>query len=261
MIRTLALLVAMLVAAPAAAAPGAVAAPHPARVVVDAGHGGQSMGALGAYGLYEKYVTLAIALRLGRLLEADPAVAVFYTRKDDVFVDLKDRPALANAVDADVFVSIHANASPATEAFGIETWYLGSGGKDREADELAARENAAAASPLPESDEDPAVAGILGDLARVATVNGSAQLAETIQRALLAAFPETVSRDVRQARFAVLRYARMPAVVVEVGFLTHADEGRNLMLTPYQDRLAVAIHDAVRTYLKATAQGRIKGVR
>ena len=242
------ILAALALAAPLASPPAASA--DPIRVVIDPGHGGQSMGALGAYGVYEKYVTLSIALRLGRLLEAEPGVAVFYTRNDDVFVDLKDRPTLANALDADLFVSVHCNASPATEAHGIETFYLGTGGADAEADEVALRESGG----LPATgtpDDDPALGAILTDLKRSANQTGSAVLASTLQRRLLAAFPETVSRDVRQARFAVLRRAAMPAVVVEVGFLTHATEGQHLLLAPYQDRLATALKDAVMTYVRS----------
>ena len=218
-----------------------------ARVVIDPGHGGQAMGALGAYGVYEKYVTLAVATRLGRLLESEPGVAVFYTRKEDVFVDLKDRSEVANGLDADVFVSVHCNASPATEANGIETYFLGGEGRDPEADDVATRENAGQAAPEP---GDPDLAGILADLKHNGNQGESAALAETIQKRLLAAFPETVSRDVRQANFAVLRRARMPAVVVEVGFMTHSQEGLNLILAPYQERLAAALGDAILRYLK-----------
>lgn len=230
----------------------------PLRVVIDAGHGGQNMGALGPYGVYEKYVTLSIATRLGRILEAEPGVAVFYTRKDDVFVGLPDRPALANALDADVFVSIHCNASPAPEAHGIETYFLGGGGEDPEADAVAERENEAA--PAGEtSPPDPTLAAILNDLRHNANRTGSAALAEAIQERLVTAFPESESRDVRQAHFAVLRKAAMPAVVVEVGFLTHAQEGLNLLLAPYQERLAAAIRDGIVRYAQPRAAARAAG--
>jgi N-acetylmuramoyl-L-alanine amidase len=213
------------------------------KVVIDAGHGGQNMGALGAYGVYEKHVTLSLATRLGRLLEAEPGLAVFYTRKDDVFVDLKDRPAMANAVGADVFVSVHTNASTSTEPSGIETFFLG-GGSDPEADETASRENAGAPAADAGAD-DATVAAILQDLRHTANAQGSAVLAERVQRHLMHAMPETTSRSVRQARFSVLRLADMPAIVVEVGFLTNAEEGLNLLLAPYQERLAAALRDAI----------------
>ena len=229
----------------------ALASARPARVVLDPGHGGEAMGALGAYGVYEKHVTLAIARKLGRLLEADKDVTVFYTRKEDAAIDLKDRTAIANAVDADVFVSIHCNASPSPDAHGIETYYLGKGGQDPEADEVAGRENSGAE--VAAQEEDPMLAALLGELRHDANLRGSAALAERIQRKLLARFPEAVSRAVRQARFAVLRKAGMPAVVVEVGFLTSKEEGMNLILEPYQDRLASALHDAIGEYLDGRA--------
>lgn len=213
------------------------------RVVLDPGHGGQAMGALGAYGVYEKNVTLAIAKRVGRLLEAVPGFTVFYTRNDDVYVDLKDRSAMANDLEADLFVSIHCNASEATEAHGIETFYLGNEGSDPEADDVARRENDGVS--VPAIEDDPALAQILADLRHTGNQAESAAVADTVQGRLVRAFPEAASRDVRQARFAVLRRAKMPALVIEVGFLTHAQEGLNLILVPYQERLAIAIRDAI----------------
>ena len=244
--RTLIVVLALL--APAAAPA------RPFRIVLDPGHGGQAMGALGAYGVYEKYVTLAIALRLGRLLEADPDLVTFYTRKDDVHVELKDRSALANAVEADAFVSIHCNADPKGEAFGIETFYLGGDAEDPEAEEIARRENGGATGIEP-AEDDPALGAILGDLRRNGNQQESAILAETVQRRLMREFPETTSRDVRQAHFAVLRRAAMPAIVIEVGFLTHPDEGRNLLLAPYQERLAVTLQEALRDHIRAVTRG------
>jgi N-acetylmuramoyl-L-alanine amidase len=244
------LLAPLVVAAFALVAAGPALAESPrARVVIDPGHGGQNMGALGAYGVYEKYVTLSIALRLGRLLEAEPDIATFFTRKDDVFVDLKDRPAIANALDADVFVSIHCNASTVLGAHGIETFFLGGGGTDADADEVAERENDFAVL-VDGRDEDPRLAAIVGDMRRNANLQESGVLAETVQRRMLASFPEAASRDVRQARFAVLRRAEMPSIVVEVGFLTHVEEGLHLILEPYQDRIAASLRDAIVAYVR-----------
>ena len=232
----------------------ASAQPARTRVVIDPGHGGQAAGATGLYGVAEKDVTLAIALKLGKLLEQRPDLSVSYTRTEDTDVSLKERAEKANALDADLFVSIHCNASPAPGAHGIETFFLGRGGDDAQADELALRENGTEAPPL---DEDPAVGRILADLRRNGNLTESAPLAEAVQKRLTAAFPETVSRAVCQARFAVLRRARMPSVVVEVGFLTHAKEGLDLVTPSYQDRLARALRDGIVGYLEADrSQGR-----
>lgn len=219
------------------------------RVVIDPGHGGQNMGAVGPYGVYEKYVTLGIGLRLGRLLEAEPDVAVFYTRKDDVFVGLAERADIANAVEADAFVSIHCNADPAGQARGIEVFYLGRTGSDPAADEVARRENESGPAP----GRDPVLAGILADLGRNGSLAESAVLADGILATLRRAFPHTPSRDVRQGAFTVLERARVPAVVVEVGFITHPDEGLDLLRAPYQDRIALALRDAILAHLRSPA--------
>lgn len=219
------------------------------RVVIDPGHGGQNMGAVGPYGVHEKYITLQVASRLGRLLQAERDVAVFFTRKEDVFVGLAERADLANAVEADVFVSIHCNADPAGQARGIETFYLGASGTDSWADEVARRENEAAS--LPEG--DPVLAGILADLGRNGALAESAALAERVLASLRRAFPTTPSRDVRQAAFTVLQRARVPAIVVEIGFITHPDEGLDLLRAPYQDRMALALRDAILTHLREAA--------
>ena len=217
---------------------------RPLRVVVDPGHGGESTGALGAYGVYEKTVTLAIASRLGRLLEGESGIVTFYTRRDDVSVSLRDRAELANAVEADVFISIHCNASTSPDPSGVETFYLGKGGADPEADAVAAVENMGA-------DEATTLAVILSDLRKTGAQAGSAAFAEAVQRHLESALPETQSRHVRQARFAVLRWTTMPAIVVEVGFLTHPEEGLNLLLPHYQERIAMALRDAILEYARS----------
>ncbi len=223
----------------------ALAGPPRFRVVIDPGHGGQNMGAVGPYGVYEKYLTLGIALRLGRLLEVEPDVAVFYTRKDDVFVGLADRADLANVVEADAFVSIHCNADPEGQARGIETFYLGRAGSDAAADAVARRENEA------DLGGDPALAAILEDLGRNGSLAESAALAERVLASLRRAFPGTPSRDVRQGAFTVLQRARVPAIVVEVGFITHPEEGLDLLRAPYQERIALALRDAILGHLRA----------
>jgi len=213
------------------------------KVVIDPGHGGQNMGALGAYGVYEKYVTLAVSLRLGRMLESEPGITVFYTRKDDVFVGLSERAELANALDADIFLSIHCNAAETEDPYGIETFFLGPGGEDPEADEVARRENTEIALVNIEPDSD--LAGILADLRHNGDQAEAAELAENIQEHLVRAVPDALDRDVRQAGFTVLEKAKMPAVVIEIGFLTNPVEGLRLLTAPYQEHLASAIHNAV----------------
>lgn len=228
-----------------------VAQPDKKVVVIDPGHGGHSMGALGFYGVYEKYVTLQVAQRLGRFLEKRRDIEVVYTRTDDKFVGLKERAEIANQVDAQVFVSIHCNASTSPDVYGIETYYSGIGGEDTHADKVAEMENAGEA--LLDIDEDRILKGIVSNLQYNGTLKESAMFAEKIQTSLMKAFPETISRDVRQARFAVLRYAKMPAVVVEIGFITHEVEGRNILISGYQERIAKTIGEAIIEFLDGDA--------
>jgi N-acetylmuramoyl-L-alanine amidase len=252
--RTLPILVVALLLAPASAPGTPEAAPPSARplvVVLDPGHGGHNAGALGVAGVHEKHLTLAMAQRVARLLADLPAVRVVLTRTDDRFLDLGERTAFADAAGADAFVSLHCNASTSAEAHGIETFFLGVKGSDPEADALALRENESAVTPVPAA-EDPLVAAIVSDLRRNGTMAESSDLAAVLQEALVAALPEAVSRKVRQGNFAVLRQASMPAVVVEVGFLTHPQEGRLLVREDYQDRIARALASAIRAFARRT---------
>ncbi|NOZ01846.1 MAG: N-acetylmuramoyl-L-alanine amidase, partial [Deltaproteobacteria bacterium] len=133
------------------------------------------------------------------------------------------------------------------EPNGIETFFLGMGGDDPEADGVASRENLEPA--LAGLDEDRDLDGIIDDLKRNGDQAEASRLAETIQKRLARAMPESIDRNVRQGRFTVLEKALMPAVVVEVGFITNPKEGLDLLLAPYQERLALALRDAVMSYL------------
>jgi len=225
----------------------AASADKTVRIVVDPGHGGHNMGAVGPYGVHEKYVTLSIADKLVELLSKEKGVIVFVTRKDDVFVSLRDRAGMANALEADMFLSIHCNAAVNTEASGIETFYLGPGSDS--AVELAGRENgteAAASGHAP----DQSLYTLLADMQFNGSQNESAILAAEIQRSLVSTFREARNREVRQAPFTVLETARMPAVVIETGFITHRDEGKKLLMADHQARIARAIHKAVMEFIR-----------
>jgi N-acetylmuramoyl-L-alanine amidase len=207
-------------------------------VVIDAGHGGQNMGAVGPYRIYEKYITLSIAMKLGAVLETQPDIVVFYTRKDDVFVSLLDRIKLANSVEADAFISIHCNASPSPQANGFEVYYFGQ-------DKNSCVENENSESiPKTYVAEDPLVS-IISDLER----NGVLALSQTFAEIVLEQAGKQIVplqlRDVRQGDFVVLRFAKVPAIVAEVGFITNPEEGMKLMLTPYQEAVAKTLANAV----------------
>jgi N-acetylmuramoyl-L-alanine amidase len=235
------LLAALLLLAPAAAA-APVAVPELV-AVVDPGHGGDKEGAVGPGGLREKDLSLAIARRIAARLREGGA-RVLLTRERDEGLDLSLRAALANAAEADLFVSVHLNsmatADGGARTRGIETYFLS---PDARAVAVAARENADRA-PAEVFPTDDAVAGILADLSNVEALAESSRLAHAVHERLVL---RTGAEDhgVKQAPFHVLAGARMPAVLVEVGFISHRDEARQLADPAYQERIAAAVAEGI----------------
>ncbi len=227
----------------------------PARVVViDPGHGGIELGAVGPKGLREKDVALDIARRLQRALGREDGVIAVLTRDEDRLVPLDERAAIANHNRAELFVSIHLNASRRTGAVGAETYFLSPDATDDEARTLAALENRASgveearpAEPAAPSDRDLDL--VLWDLAQNQYLAESGRLAESVQEEMNA-LAGTKDRGVRQAPFRVLMGATMPAILVEVGFLTSPEEEERLRDSAHLDRVAQAIARAVSGYLR-----------
>ncbi|HQE74261.1 MAG TPA: N-acetylmuramoyl-L-alanine amidase [Myxococcota bacterium] len=228
---------------------------RPLRVVLDPGHGGHNTGAIGVAGIHEKHLTLTMAKQVAALLEDAADVEIILTRTDDTFLELTERTDFAHKVDADIFISLHCNASESPEPHGIETFFLGVKGSDPEADLLALRENENAVTPAPAT-ADPLVAAIISDIRRNGTMAESSDLAAIVQQSLIKSIPEAVSRKVRQANFAVLRHSGIPAIVVEVGFLTHPKEGLLLANTDYQARITKALATAIKSFASLTADER-----
>ena len=228
------------------------------RIVVDAGHGGHDPGAIGRRGLQEKAVTLDIARRVAAELRKQGFDAIL-TRSTDRFLQLEERTALANTARADLFVSIHANANPRRNRTGIETYFLNVT-DDRYAARLAARENGA---DLDGGGTDDVLKRIRTDLDAVASAGSSKQLAELVQRELCSAvrarFGDVRDLGVKNALFYVLLGARMPAVLVETGFISNAAEERRLAAPEYRAEVARAVAGAVRTYAKQ-GDGRVAAV-
>lgn len=211
-------------------------------IVIDAGHGGRDPGAIGRGGLREKEVTLDVARRLRDLLTQE-GFRVVMTRYDDRFIPLYGRAAVANREGGHLFVSIHANASRQRAARGFEAYYL-SEATDDHARALEAAENAA----LPEEVE----AGISGkthaivwDLLYTEHRAESSELAAHICRGMSAAALSSKNRGVKTARFAVLKGARMPAVLVEIGFITHPGEEGRLRDPACRQRIAEGIRKGI----------------
>jgi N-acetylmuramoyl-L-alanine amidase len=219
-------------------------------VVVDPGHGGDQDGAVSPDGLKEKDVTLEIAQRVGAALRKR-GVRVVLTRAGDLSVPLANRPAIANAIQADLFLSIHCNSMATAEAravmTGVETYFLSAGASDSHASAVAARENAdrlAGEDPLDPADP---VAAILSDLSDADSLAAASRFAAAVQARLVAALGAE-DRGVKQAPFYVLAGARVPAVLMEVGFISHAQESKKLVTRGYQEKVADAIAEAVVGY-------------
>jgi N-acetylmuramoyl-L-alanine amidase len=226
------------------------------RVVIDPGHGGKDPGARGLRGLVEKDVVLNVSKLLAARLRGD-GVEVFLTRRDDRFLSLEERTAIANSQGADLFLSVHANASSNTALRGVEIYYLNNT-DNRGTLRLAAMENNLRWDP-----HDPKLAGeipdlsyILSDLRQTYKVEESKQLAEQLQGAVvsrLAAEWEGVEDlGVKEGPFYVLVGAYMPCVLVEVSFLTNSVDGRRLGTAKYQRALAEGIYEGVRRYIAQT---------
>jgi N-acetylmuramoyl-L-alanine amidase len=214
-------------------------------VVIDAGHGGEDHGARGPEGLVEKDLVLDLARRLAERL-AGQGLRVVMTRDEDGFVPLDERTRIANAAAADLFVSIHANASRLRGVQGIETFFASLEASDEAAEQLAERENLAFGSDAGPGVDDPLLA-ILGDLLATEHLADAQEFARLTQRRIATA-EASRSRGVKQAPFVVLMGVRMPAVLVEVGFLTNAVEELRLSASSERERLVGGIADAVATF-------------
>ncbi|MGH9457162.1 MAG: N-acetylmuramoyl-L-alanine amidase [Thermoanaerobaculia bacterium] len=214
-------------------------------IVLDPGHGGKAVGAVGPGGLMEKDVTLAIARKLRGLLTSSLGTRVLLTRDDDSVVPLDQRTALANQYKADLFLSIHINAARSASARGAETYFLSLDATDEVARATAERENAEEGAPqgAPSSD----LQLILWDLAQQEYLKESSRLAELVQEEMNGA-SGVVNRGVKQAPFRVLIGATMPAALVEVGFISNPGEEAKLASPGYQDVVAQALLRAIRRF-------------
>lgn len=224
-------------------------APGLRKIVLDPGHGGKDPGAIGVNGIAEKDIVLAVAKKLAKRLKADLGIQVVLTREDDTFIPLEDRTAVANAEDADLFISLHVNSSPNPEARGIETYYL-----DNTTDEasirLAARENGTSRKSISD------LQFILSDLTQNSKLEDSISLAHRLQSSVVSRMGQKrgVVKDlgVKKALFYVLVGARMPSVLVEMFFITHKIEGRALARRAYQDALVEALVEGIKKYQDST---------
>ena len=224
------------------------------KVTLDAGHGGKDFGAIYS-GHIEKNVSLAITLKVGKILESQPNVLVNYTRKTDVFIDLIERANIANRVDANIFVSMHCNANKNTAADGTETYVMG---MTKNASSLAVAKSENEVVTL-EKDYKQKYEGfdpnnptsILGTTIMVEEyLENSIALASKVEDAFALIGKKIRSGGVKQAPYMVLHKAYMPRVLIEMGFISNPTEGNKLDSEEGQDEIAQAIADAIMSYKK-----------
>lgn len=212
-------------------------------VVLDAGHGGDDEGAIGPTGLREKSLVLDVTRRVARRL-VEAGIHVVLTRRDDRFLSLEERTNVANDARADLFLSIHANASTSRSPRGIEAYFASLEASDEASRRVAERENEALGATAPAADASDPVAAILGDLIENEHLQDSSEVAKLVEAELSAAAGER-SRGVKQAPFVVLLGVRMPATLVEIGFLTHPGEEGELRRSVRKDAIADALARAI----------------
>lgn len=219
------------------------------KVVIDAGHGGKDPGAM-AYGLEEKDVVLDIAKRISDELGRRNDVEIILTRSTDVFLELSERTDIANQRDADLFVSIHANASRNTRARGLETYVL-NWTDDDESMKVAARENQISPQKMYQAQSEIGI--MLASLSLQSKRDYSLDLARDIQDSLYASvanhYKGTHDNGVKQALFYVLFGAKMPSVLVEVSYLTNESEARKLKSSTYRTYLAKGVANGITKFL------------
>lgn len=217
------------------------------KIMLDPGHGGKDDGAAGRNGIREKFVALSLAKKVKRELERlakhqGYGIQIELTRKEDVFIPLKERVRIANDWGADVFVSIHLNSSPVPKARGFEVYFLSPEASDPETERLALKESEGQL-PIHKSD----VLNIISDVRTTFHTQESAAFAEEMFSAISKSVLSN-GRGVRQGPFTVLHGTNMPAILVEVGYVTHVQEALLLTKDPYLKRLASAISSGIIDY-------------
>lgn len=229
--------------------PSAAVTPGIRKIVLDPGHGGKDPGAIGIGGSTEKDIVLSIAKKLAVKLRKEMGVQVVLTRKDDRFLPLPDRTYIANAEEADLFISLHMNASDNADAKGIETYYLDNT-TDEAAKRLAARENGTSRHNISD------LQFILADMKQNMKLEDSITLAHRLQSASVDGMSKVMGSvkdlGVKKALFHVLVGAQMPCVLVEMFFITHSKEGRAMSQENYQDAMVKALFAGIKKYQQST---------
>jgi len=216
------------------------------RIVLDPGHGGKDPGA-SAFGMHEKDIVLQVAKKLAVKLQKELGCEVILTRSEDVFLSLEERTAIANTNSADLFISLHLNAHPSARVYGFETYYLNLT-SDPDAIRVAALENATSSHQLSD------LQNILSDIMKNSKIDESSRLAHKVQASLFAGltnrkYPQVKNLGVKQAPFYVLIGAEMPAVLIEMAFISNKTDASQVKKTGYQDALAAEIFQGIQGYI------------
>lgn len=223
-------------------------------IAIDPGHGGHDPGAIGHGGVNEKKVVLSIARRLNNLLEQTPGFKPVMTRNSDIYLPLRERMRRAREADADLFVSLHADAFRDARARGSSVYALSTNGATSEAAKwLANRENSAdLVGGVSLEDKDEMVASVLLDLSQTATIESSLGAGERVLEQL-GGVNRLHKHSVQQAGFVVLKSPDVPSILVETAFISNPQEARNLSSSAHQQKLARAMHDGIKQYFEAEA--------
>ncbi len=222
-------------------------------VAIDAGHGGKDSGATGASRLQEKHVTLSMAKELKRLIDRQPGMRAVLTREKDVFISLKERVEIAKKKDADIFISIHADAFHDHSVRGGSVYVLSNRGASSVMARLLAKSENASLQNVKLHGRDEDVAFVLSDLARDANIRSSRKLAKTV----LGEMQKKVKmhkHSVQSAGFAVLKSIDMPSLLIETAFISNPHEARNLKSKKFQRKMASAIVGGLNKFVKQNAQ-------
>lgn len=219
------------------------------KIIIDPGHGGKDPGAM-AFGMKEKDIVLNIAKELAPVLRKQLHCEVLLTRDEDVFIPLEERTAIANTQNADLFISLHINAHPSAKVRGLETYYLNLT-TNAEAMRVAARENATSTHQMSDLQD------ILSDIMKNSKISESSRLAEQVHNSILSkaennGYANIKNLGVKQAPFYVLIGAEMPAILIEIAFISNEQDAKNLQDASFVRMLTQEIADGVRTYVTNT---------
>lgn len=221
--------------------------------MIDPGHGGKDEGAKGPHGIKEKNLTLKISKQLAKILSETLDAEVRLTRQDDRYIPLEERNTLGNKINADLFISIHVNASESKDPHGIETYYLNTA-SDKAAKRLADRENRSFGK------EASMLEKILTTMLQNANTDESRELAIAVQSTMIQRlskkFPNVLDKHVKTALFYVLVGSKSPSILVETGFVSNPSEEKRLNSADYQRHMAESIAAGIKKYLNASAAAR-----